>query len=106
MGGRVAAHQMGRAAAYTPLRRPLLKGRNHLRMVGQSQIIITAETQHGTAVHHHLRPLGRIHNPPGAVEMIPLSLFQLVSQYFHRKAKTTEDTEKHREKIILVTVSK
>ncbi|MNI42459.1 hypothetical protein D3C73_967560 [compost metagenome] len=53
----VADHQMRGSATDTPTLGAGLPGGNHLRVVGQAQVVITAESQQRLAVDHYVRPL-------------------------------------------------
>jgi hypothetical protein len=68
--------QMGGTSAYTVLLSSVLHSRDDLRMVGQTQIVVTTEAEHGSTIHHQLRPLGSRDYPAAAIEMFALASIQ------------------------------
>ncbi|BCQ65344.1 hypothetical protein PBOI14_70940 [Pseudomonas sp. Boi14] len=58
MGRAVADHQMGSTTAHAPAAGTGTPGFDHLRMVGQAQVVVVTKGQQWLTVDHHLRPLG------------------------------------------------
>ena len=70
MGSAVADDQMRRTTAYTPARGAGLPGFDHLRVIGQAQIVVIAEGEQRLAVDHHLRPLRALQQRALAIQII------------------------------------
>ncbi|MNP04591.1 hypothetical protein D3C76_965100 [compost metagenome] len=69
MRGAVADDQMRSPATHAPLRSPGAPGFDHLRVIGQAQVIVVTERQQWLAVDHYLRALRALQQWTLAVEV-------------------------------------
>ncbi|MCY1537537.1 hypothetical protein D9M68_730340 [compost metagenome] len=69
----VADHQVRGAATGAPLLRTIAQRTDHLGMVGQAQVVVGTEGQHGPAVHQYLRPLRTLQQRALAVEVFRMA---------------------------------
>ncbi|MNT36762.1 hypothetical protein D3C72_1728670 [compost metagenome] len=67
--GTMADDQMRCPSAHTPLRSAGTPGFDHLRMIGQAQVVVVTERQQRLAIDHHLRPLRAFKQRALAVEV-------------------------------------
>ena len=77
VGTLMTAHQMGGAAAHPPVTGGPLKGSNHLRVIGQPQIIIAAEIQVITPCQTRKATTGAVHHQRFAETVLLAALFKV-----------------------------
>ena len=70
MRAAVADDQMRCPAAHAPTRRTGLPGFDHLRVIGQAQVVVIAESQQRLTIDHHLRPLRALKQWPLTVKIV------------------------------------
>ena len=70
MGGAVANDQVGGTAAHTPTRRTGLPGFDHLRVIGQAEVVVIAESEQRLAIDHHLRALRALQQRALAIQVL------------------------------------
>ncbi|MCY1371862.1 hypothetical protein D9M69_590300 [compost metagenome] len=69
----VAVDQVRGAATGAPTLGTLAQGSDHLGMVGQAEIVIGTEGQHGPAVDQHFRPLRTLQQRALAIEVFRMA---------------------------------
>lgn len=70
MRAAVTDYQMRCPTPDAPTGRPGAPGFDHLRMIGQAQVIVVAKCQQRPAVHHHFRALGAFKQRALAIEIV------------------------------------
>jgi hypothetical protein len=62
-------HQVRSATAHAPTGRTGAPGFDHLRVVGQAQVVVVAEGEQGLAIDHHFRALGTLQQGALAIKV-------------------------------------
>jgi len=86
--GHRARHQPRGAGAHPPAQRGLGRGFAHVRVVGEAQVVVGAQQQHGTAVEQHAWPLRAGDQPQPSTKPQPLDLHQSLLDLAHYRTAT------------------